>query len=83
MENVHSNRITPADIFNNQFDYNNIISIFPISETKNWERCINNLILTKIEENFDTHCENITTANYEILVYFFKLDILYWITIQN
>jgi hypothetical protein len=66
MKNVHSNQITIAEIFNNQFSYSNIISI--LKERDTWERCINNLILTKIEENFDIQCENITTTNYEILV---------------
>jgi hypothetical protein len=68
MENVHSNRIALSEMFNNQFDHSNFISIFEAEERQNWERSINNLILTKIEENFDIQCENITTANYEILV---------------
>lgn len=54
-------------MFSNQFNYSNIISVLDV-EHINWERPINNLILTKIEENLDCQYENITAANYETLV---------------
>mgnify|MGYP007031271066 CR=1 FL=1 len=83
MENVHYNIITPSEMFNNQFDYHNMISILPVEEREAWETCLNNLILTKIEEHFDIQCENITNTNYEILVIIINLDIYYWLTFEN
>jgi hypothetical protein len=83
MENVDKNIITLSEMFNNQFNYLNIISILPGDEKKIWERSLNNLMLTKIEEHFDIQCENITNTNYEILVIIINKDIYHLLTFEN
>ena len=68
MKNLNSNVITITNIYNNSVNFELLISFLNTQDIDNYLRPINNLILTKIEDNIDYQCENITVTNYENLV---------------